>query len=416
MVKGVSDLKSSLKSLAQRVAVRVLLTWERLESGVALDPLSRRDRQYPYDAYKEVRSKDPVHRMRVINGWALTRYEDVDTVLRDHRRFSNGGRSFTGLGPETLLDLDPPDHTRLRSLVSKAFTPRSVASLTPRIEQVIEELLDEIGKRERFDLIEDFAFPLPVIVIAEMLGVPPEDRAQFKVWSNDIAITVEPIIPDDRAIRLEKSTFELFEYLEAIITAREKSPQDDMISALIAARDNEDRLSHDELLGTLVLLLVAGNETTRNLIGNGMLALLKNPDQLQLLRESPELIDDAIHELLRYDSPVQLDGRLVTEDVEIGGKRLRANQRVISFIGAANRDPDAFANPDALDITRQRKSNLSFGRGIHYCLGAPLALLEGKKAILALLERFPSMRLVSEPTYMDQLVLRGVGELLVEVS
>ena len=386
-------MTSSLKNLAQRVAVKVLLAWERLETGVAVDPLSRRDRQYPYDVYEEVRRKDPVHRMRVLNGWALTRYEDVDAVLRDHRRFSNGGRSFTGLGPETLLDLDPPDHTRLRSLVSKAFTPRSVASLTPRIEQIIEELLDEVGGRERFDLIEDFAFPLPVIVIAEMLGVPPEDRPQFKVWSNDIAITVE-----------------------AIISAREQAPQDDMISALIAARDEEDRLSHDELLGTLVLLLVAGNETTRNLIGNGMLALLKNPDQLELLRKSPELIDDAVHELLRYDSPVQLDGRLVTEDVEIGGKRLRTNQRVISFIGAANRDPDAFANPDALDITRQKKSHLSFGRGIHYCLGAPLALLEGKMAILALLDRFPSIRLASEPTYRDQLVLRGVGELLVDVS
>lgn len=394
----------------------MLLTWERLETGVAVDPLSHRDRQYPYDVYEEVRRKDPVHRMRVLNGWALTRYEDVDAVLRDHRRFSNGGRSFTGLGPETLLDLDPPDHTRLRSLVSKAFTPRSVAKLTPRIDQIIEELLDDIGERNRFDLIEDFAFPLPVIVIAEMLGVPPEDRAQFKDWSNDIAITVEPIIPDDQAVRLEKSTSELFEYLEAIIAAREQAPQDDMISALIAARDEGDRLSHDELLGTLVLLLVAGNETTRNLIGNGMLALLKNPDQLQLLRESPDLIDDAVHELLRYDSPVQLDGRLVTEDVEIGGKRLRANQRVISLIGAANRDPEAFANPDVLDITRQKKSHLAFGRGIHYCLGAPLALLEGKKAILALLERFPSMRLASEPTYRDLLVLRGVSELSVDVS
>ena len=394
----------------------MLLTWERLESGIAVDPLSRRDRQYPYDVYRDVRLKDPVHRMRVIDGWGLTRYEDVDKVLRDHRRFSNGGRSFTGLGPETLLDLDPPDHTRLRSLVSKAFTPRSVTKLTPRIDEIIEELLDDIGERGRFDLMEDFAFPLPVIVIAEMLGVPPEDRAQFKDWSTDIAITVEPIIPDHLAARLEKSTTELFEYFEGIIADREKSPQDDLLSALIAARDEGDRLSHDELLGTLVLLLVAGNETTRNLIGNGMFALLKNPDQLQLLRDSPEMIDDAVHELLRYDPPVQLDGRLVTEDVEIGGKRLRANDRVISFIGAANRDPEAFENPDVLDITRPKKSHLSFGRGIHYCLGAPLAILEGKMAILALLDRFPTMRLVADPTYNDVLVLRGVSELHVDVS
>ena len=394
----------------------MLLTWERLESGIAVDPLSRRDRQYPYDVYRDVRLKDPVHRMRVIDGWGLTRYDDVDKVLRDHRRFSNGGRSFTGLGPETLLDLDPPDHTRLRSLLSKAFTPRSVTKLTPRIDEIIEELLDDIGERRRFDLMEDFAFPLPVIVIAEMLGVPPEDRAQFKDWSTDIAITVEPIIPDHLAARLEKSTTELFEYFEGIIADREKSPQDDLLSALIAARDEGDRLSHDELLGTLVLLLVAGNETTRNLIGNGMFALLKNPDQLQLLRDSPEMIDDAVHELLRYDPPVQLDGRLVTEDVEIGGKRLRANDRVISFIGAANRDPEAFENPDVLDITRPKKSHLSFGRGIHYCLGAPLAILEGKMAILALMDRFPTMRLVADPTYNDVLVLRGVSELHVDVS
>ena len=409
-------MKSPIKKLAQRVAVKVLLTWERLESGIAVDPLSRRDRQYPYDVYRDVRLKDPVHRMRVIDGWGLTRYEDVDKVLRDHRRFSNGGRSFTGLGPETLLDLDPPDHTRLRSLVSKAFTPRSVTKLTPRIDEIIEELLDDIGERRRFDLMEDFAFPLPVIVIAEMLGVPPEDRAQFKDWSTDIAITVEPIIPDHLAARLENSTTELFEYFEGIIADREKSPQDDLLSALIAARDEGDRLSHDELLGTLVLLLVAGNETTRNLIGNGMYALLKNPDQLQLLRDSPEMIDGAVHELLRYDPPVQLDGRLVTEDVEIGGKRLRANDRVISFIGAANRDPEAFENPDVLDITRPKKSHLSFGRGIHYCLGAPLAILEGKMAILALLDRFPTMRLVADPTYNDVLVLRGVSELHVDVS
>ncbi len=409
-------MRSAIRNLVQSVAVRTLLTWERLESGVAYDPLSRRHREYPYDTYEQIRTKDPVHRLRALNGWVLTRYEDVDAVLRDHRRFSNGGRSFTDLGPETLLDLDPPDHTRLRSLVSKAFTPRSVAKLEPRIEQIIDELFDDMGSSKRIDLIASFAFPLPVIVIAEMLGVPAQDRDQFKIWSNDIAISVEPIIPDDQAKRLEKSTHELFEYLDAIILERQNSPQDDMISALIAARDDEDRLSHDELLGTLVLLLVAGNETTRNLIGNGMLALLKNPDQLQLLRESPELIDTAIDELLRYDSPVQLDSRLVMEDVEIGGRRMRANQRVISLLGAANRDPEVFTNSDRLDITRKEKSHIAFGRGIHYCLGAPLAILESRHAINALIKRFPKIRLASEPRFKNQLVLRGLEDLWVDMS
>ena len=396
--------------------VKAALTWERLESGVAFDPLSRQHRQYPYDAYEEIRNKDPVHRLRALNGWVLTRYADVDAVLRDHRRFSNAGRSFTDLGPVTLLDLDPPDHTRLRSLVSKAFTPRAVGNLEPRNHQIVDDLLDDVGSRQRFDLMADFAFPLPVIVIAEMLGIPPEDRDRFKKWSDDIAVSVEPIIPGDQAQRLERSTVELFEYFDWIIAKRQREPRDDMISLLIAARDDEDRLTHDELLGTLVLLLVAGNETTRNLIGNGMLALLKNPDQLELLRGAPNLIDDAVDEVLRYDSPVQLDGRLVTEDVEIGGKQMRANQRVISLIGAANRDPEVFANPDQLDITRNAKSHLSFGRGIHYCLGSPLARLEGRLAIDALVNRLPTMRLAAEPEFLNKLVLRGVGKLWVDVS
>ena len=247
-----------------------------------------------------------------------------------------------------MLFHDPPDHTRLRSLVSKAFTPRSVAELEPRIRRVVQELLDDMEGRDRFDLISDFAFPLPVTVIAEMLGVPAQDIDRFRDWSNDIALTVEPTLDDEQTRRMEESFQELLDYFEDIIERRLKEPQDDMITALLNVEAEGDRLSRGELLATLTLLLVAGNETTRNFIGNGMLALLKHPDQLQRLRDNPDMLDSALDELLRYDSPVQMDQRMVYEDVEIKGHRIRAGQRVINAIGAANRDPEVFANPDKL--------------------------------------------------------------------
>ena len=394
--------------------ISALTTWERMESGVSYNPISDSIRNNPYEKYAELRSKDPIHRMRLINAWVLTRYEDVDMVLRDHRRFSNhddDDREF-----RSMLFHDPPDHTRLRSLVSRAFTPRSVAELEPRIRRVVQELLDDMEGRDRFDLISDFAFPLPVTVIAEMLGVPAQDIDRFRDWSNDIALTVEPTLDDEQTRRMEESFQELLDYFEDIIERRLKEPQDDMITALLNVEAEGDRLSRGELLATLTLLLVAGNETTRNFIGNGMLALLKHPDQLQRLRDNPDMLDSALDEILRYDSPVQIDQRTVYEDVEIRGHRIRAGQRVINAIGAANRDPEVFANPDKLDIGRREKSHLSFGRGIHYCLGSPLAMMEGRIAFSSLLDRFPSMSLVAEPEFREQIVLRGVEELWVEVE
>ena len=394
--------------------ISALTTWERMESGVAYNPISDSVRNNPYEKYAELRSKDPIHRMRLINAWVLTRYEDVDMVLRDHRRFSNhddDDREF-----RSMLFHDPPDHTRLRSLVSRAFTPRSVAELEPRIRRVVQELLDDMEGRDRFDLISDFAFPLPVTVIAEMLGVPAQDIDRFRDWSNDIALTVEPTLDDEQTRRMEESFQELLDYFEDIIERRLREPQDDMITALLNVEAEGDRLSRGELLATLTLLLVAGNETTRNFIGNGMLALLKHPDQLQRLRDNPDMLDSALDEILRYDSPVQIDQRTVYEDVEIRGHRIRAGQRVINAIGAANRDPEVFANPDKLDIGRREKSHLSFGRGIHYCLGSPLAMMEGRIAFSSLLDRFPSMELESEPEFREQIVLRGVEDLWVEVE
>ncbi len=406
----------SIVRLVTPVAKRVLLTWEQMESGISFDLTSSKVRANPYEVYERLRSKNPIHRMRLINAWALTEYDDAMAILQDHRRFSSGENKLEYAPYRTMLDLDPPDHTRLRSLVSKAFTPRSVALLGPRIEEIVEELLDDLADKDSFDLISDFAFPFPVIVIAEMLGIPAEDRDKFNVWSNDIALAVEPILSGEEIVRVERASDEIIEYFEGIIEQRRRQPRDDMLSALLAAEEEGDRLTHDELLGTLMLLLVAGNETTRSLIGNGMLALLKNPDQLQRLRENPDLLESAIDEMLRYDSPVQFIIRVVMEDVEFKGKRFRAGQKVLLLVGASNRDPTVFTDPGALDIGRQEKSHLSFGRGIHYCLGSPLALLEARVAFANLIERFSSIELVTEPDFRNQIVLRGVESLWIRVE
>ena len=406
----------SVTRIVTPAAKHVLLTWERLESGISFDLTSRKVRADPYEVYERLRSENPIHRMRLINAWALTGYDDALAILQDHRRFSSGENKLEYAPYRTMLDLDPPDHTRLRSLVSKAFTPRAVAALGPRIQEIVDELLDELAGRDSFDLIGDFAFPLPVIVIAEMLGIPAEDRDKFNAWSNDIALAVEPILSGEEIVRVERASDEIIEYFEGIIEQRRMDPRDDMLSALLAAEEEGDRLSHDELLGTLMLLLVAGNETTRSLIGNGMLALLKNPEQLQRLRDSPDLLDTSIDEMLRYDSPVQFIIRVVMEDVEFKGKQFRAGQKVIILVGAANRDPTVFADPGALDIGREEKSHISFGRGIHYCLGSPLALLEARVAFANLVERFSSIELVEEPEFRDQIVLRGVESLWIRVK
>ncbi len=403
----------AVKNALTPVAIRAMTTWERMESGVSYDPTSARIRNDPYPTYDRMREKDPVHKMRLISAWALTRYEDVDMVLRDHRRFL---KDDDIIEYRSMLNSNPPDHTRLRAIVSKAFTPRSVAELHPRIERIVNGLLDDMEGEGRFDLIEKFAFPIPITVIAEMLGVPSEDMDKFEDWSNDISLVIEPYQTEEQEARVNRASEELFDYFEGIMEQRRREPRDDMITALMNAEEEGDKLTHDELLGTLLLLLVAGNETTRNLIGNGTLALLRFPDQLQRLRDNPDMLDSAVNELLRYDSPVQLDGRFAQEDVEIGDTRIQAGERVISAIGAANRDPAVFTNPNALDIARREKSHISFGRGIHHCLGAPLAMMEGRIAFAALLDRFSSIELVAEPEFREQIVLRGVEELWVEAA
>ena len=433
-----------LEKAVKPLAMKALLARERLESGVVFNPLSAQLRADPYPIYDELRSKDPVHRMRLIDGWVLTNYDDIDMVLRDHRRFGNEGRDFGYIPYISMLDLDPPAHTRIRSLVSQGFTPRSVAALEPRIRQRVGELLDALEGRNRIDLIQDFAFPLPVIVIAELLGVPPEDREQFNEWSNIVSLTVDPLLNETQIAQVRQAIEELFDYFDGVAAARRENPQDDLVSVLANAEESDpahpelaEGLSREDLLINLVLFLAAGNETTRNLIGNGMLALLRHPEQLQRLRDSisrhspeggnlagerPDLLDTAIDEFLRYDSPVQLDSRIVREPLEIGGKKIKPGQRVLCSLGAANRDPAAFPDPDVLDIGRGAGNHLAFGRGIHYCLGAPLARLEGRIALEALLSRYQSLSLASahgepvEPRYRNQVTLRGLEALWLDVK
>lgn len=410
-------LTQGLGTILRPLALRALVAWERLESGVAYNPLSRALRANPYPVYEALRRKDPVHRMRLQDAWVLTDYADVDMVLRDSRRFGNAGREFGYIPQVSMLDLDPPAHTKIRGLVSHGFTPRAVAGLEPRIRDTVAGLLANVAGQRRFDLIAELAFPLPVIVIAELLGVPPEDRAQFNEWSNRVAPIVDPLLNARQVRQVQQAVEEVYAYFEAVAAARRRDPQDDLVSALVTAEVDGERLERDDLLVNLLLVLVAGNETTRNLIGNGTLALLRHQDELRRLRRDPALLPGAVEELLRFDSPVQLDSRIAREPVELRGRRIARGQRVICLLGAANRDPQVFPNADRLDIGRSAAHHhLAFGRGIHYCLGAPLARLEGRVAFEALLPRLGRLRLAEAPRYRNQVTLRGLESLWLEAA
>ena len=413
-----ADLRWTMRALA---AGAVALP-ERWRSGAAFNPIAARMLRNPYPAYARLRERSPVHRSRVLNAWVFTRHADVEAILRDFRRFSNRPdsvspdrrrrRSVPPRADWTMLFLDPPDHTRLRSLVNQAFTPRVVDALEPHIRTVMRELVDAVDDPAGFDLMRAVAGPLPVIVIAEMLGVPPEDRARFAEWSHDRARILEPLVGARERARAAAAGEAFDAYFLPIIQARRREPRDDIISALARAEEAGDALTERETLTMLRLLLIAGNETTTNLIGNGVLALLEHPEQMRLLREDPRRIPAAVEELLRFDTPVQLDLRGVVEDCETHGVPLRRGEPAVLALGAANRDPEAFDEPDRLDLTRSRGSNISFGRGIHHCLGAPLARLEARVALEVLLERYSSLRLLGKrPAFRRAIVLRGLESL-----
>ena len=382
-------------------------------------PLLAQFRDDPYPLYRQLHETAPVQWNDVLQAWTLVRYADVVFSLTDprfsaDRTIQPADSSWVA---KSMLVSDPPDHTRLRALVQKAFTPRMIDQLRPRIIAVIGELLERVAERDgQFDLIADLAYPLPVVVIAELLGVPPEDRSVFHEWSSLLAASLDPLVSADLMSRVYPAREALHTYLRGIIAERRREPRSDLISALVRVEEAGDVLSEPELVVMCTLLLIAGHETTVNLIGNGMLALLRHRDQLERLQRSPELLASAVEELLRFDSPVQLTGRLLREPVEIGGHTLQAGDWVLPLLGAANRDPAQFVDPDRLDIGRTPNPHLAFGRGIHFCLGAPLARVEGQLAIGALMRRFPKLQLAGEPVRRNQITLRGLSSLPVAAA
>ena len=362
----------------------------------------------PYVYYRRLRESDPVHFDKARGSWVLTRYADVAAALRDDERLSAEQQPVA----TSMLVSDPPDHTRLRSLVAKAFTPRTVSQLTPRIHDIVDGLLNDASTRGEMDAIAEFAYPLPITVIAELLGVEPERREFFRSESQKIAVALGPITDPMVAMRATEGRNELLAYFSMLIEKRREAPRDDLISALVQAEDRGDFLNHGELLAMLLLLLVGGHETTVNLIGNGLLALLRHPDQLERLRTQDGIEKRAVEELLRFDSPVQYSGRVVATDFELGGKRIRAGEGVRMILGAANRDPEVFADPDMLDISRDPCPHLAFGAGIHFCLGAQLARLEAQIALPAVVRRFPELRIATDDLrWRPAAVLRGLEAL-----
>ncbi|WP_405719311.1 cytochrome P450 [Streptomyces sp. NBC_01537] len=401
---------------------------------VHYDPTDRAVQADPYPLYHALREADPMH-WNPPGFWLLTRYEDVHTLLRDPRLGAdNGGNAGADARPggehtermaggdtPSMILMDPPGHTRLRALVNKAFTPRAVEGLRERIERIVDRLLDDWDSGPGSDsgsggtdFVEAFAYPLPLDVICEMLGVPASDRAEVRDWSEDMAYLVDPVVTPETVARGLSGRRKIIDYFRTLVAERRLAPGDDILSGLILAEDQGDRLTSDELLATAALLVVAGHETTANMIANGMLALLRHPDELELLRSSgPALVPAAVEEMLRYDGPAQAVGRRALEDIELHGVRVPRGGRLVLSLGAANRDPARFPDPDRLDITRPDNRHLALSGGAHFCVGAPLARMEACIAFTALLRRFPRLELTAEPRWRERTGLRGLRELRV---
>jgi cytochrome P450 len=390
---------------------------------VEYNPFLPEVHQDPYPVYRRLREQAPVH-WNIPGIWLLTRYADAVRLLR-HPGMGSDFRSsdlyelFVQMSgdawvPErepSMLFRDPPDHTRLRNLVSRAFTARVIEELGPFMREVVDGLLDVAAEHGEFDVVTGLAHPLPVAVICRMLGVPAEDEPLFAGWSEDLVHTLDPMVPPEVMRRGIEATRAFEAYFRELIADRRRRPGEDLLTALIAAESAGDRLSEQELLTTLILLLVAGHETTVNLIGNGTLALLRNPDELGRLRADPGLIRTGVEELLRYDSPVQFTGRVALERVEFGDVKVGKGQQVVALLGAANHDPAQFADPDRLDLGREDNRHIAFGGGIHFCLGAALARAEGRVAIARLVDRFPGLELAGEPERKTTITLRGLRHL-----
>ncbi|MFD3657158.1 cytochrome P450 [Streptomyces sp. NPDC058620] len=399
---------------------------------VSFDPWSPAFVADPYTAYTALRAAGRAHYFEPTRQWLIPHYSDVSGLLRDRRlgrtylhRFTHeefgltpppaAHEPFHTLNGQGLLDLEAPDHTRIRRLVSKAFTPRTVERLTPTVERLAAELVDAFVDSGGGDLLAAVAEPLPVAVIAEMLGVPEADRALLRPWSSAICGMFELNPSEETAREAVRASVDFSAYLRGLIAERRKDPGTDLISALIAAHDEGERLSEQEMISTCVLLLNAGHEATVNTTVNGWWTLFRHPEQLAALRGDHGLLPTAVEELLRYDTPLQMFERWVLDDIEIGGTVIPRGSEVALLFGSANRDPERFAEPDRLDLSREDNPHITFGAGIHYCLGAPLARIELAASFGELLRKAPGMRLVSEPEWHPGYVIRGLKELNVEL-
>ncbi|MFS0785796.1 cytochrome P450 [Shouchella sp. 1P09AA] len=383
--------------------------------------------QSPYETYKEIRSHDEFAKVKLVSGladsWVAFSYEAAEAVLKDNRFVKNPRNVFPDLHESELLPIsysmlfvDPPDHKRLRGLVQRAFTPKMIQRLQTRIEKIAQEQVEEIKGKDRVDLIAHYAFPIPIIVICELLGVPAEDRLDFQRWSNTmVELNEDPAFSQ----QVQEQMIEFQQYIEQLLVEKRRQPEEDLLSELIRAEEDGERLSIQELYGAIMLMIVAGHETTVNLIANGMLALFTNPEQMTKLKGDLTLIDGAIEEILRYNGPVEFStDRYASESFTFMGKQLQKGDHVLVSLASADHDSAVFTEPESFDITREKSPHLAFGKGIHYCLGAPLARLEGKIAIQTLLQAFPNMSLdasLSDLEWRQSFVIRGLKELPVKV-
>lgn len=369
-------------------------------------------RNDPYPAYARFRTMDPVHWSDRHRSWFLLRYRDCETFFRDPAFSADRSRATKGdgrRGPVRTIGSDPPEHTAVRSVATRGFTAREVDVLRPRIARMVDELLDRIeAAGPTFDLIADFAYPLPITVIAELFGVPEADRPQFSAWSRSMAEGMDHFYSKQRGF----SGADMARYLTDLVDERRREPRDDDLISRMLESDGDDKLSFEEVVALCTVLVFAGHETTTNLIGNGMLALLRTPDQFETLRGADDAgVRAAIEELLRYDSPAQMISRALADDIEVSGTKLSSGDTVVAVLGAANRDEAAFADPDRLDLMRHPNPHLAFGLGIHFCLGAALSRREAVVALPALVERFPSLSLADDPVWRPTAVLRGLESL-----
>lgn len=400
--------------------------------SIEFDPTDRAVIDNPFPIFEKLRRDAPVHWSTTARGWVVTRFDDCKAVLLDKRYSAERMKPFFNSLPDEqrarlanlessvglwTVFLDPPDHTRLRTLLNRGFTSKAVKGMAPRIAEIIHELIDEAQGRQAIDFIRDIAFRIPASVIMEMMGAPRSEIDRFKIWSDDISLFVgSSRVTPDKYARAEAAVIEMGDAFRELIRERRRQPRNDMITDLIKAEDHGTVLNEQELIATCIMLLFAGHETTSNLLGTGLYHLIKNPHQLRELCAHPELGEQTVEEILRYDGPIGAATRIASQEMELGDKTIKKGQRVFAMINAANRDPEVFPDPEVFNIRRKNHGNtplgqFGFGHGIHFCIGAPLARLEGSIAFPIFAERIRNPVLAEEPPWIDSLSFRGLTEL-----